>query len=85
MKKFLIVLSKIIVILVWIIFTDAGEKAEWYVIFYQYENTIHKCSRDKYNEYMELMNNPTEKQQAIYMHYKYNESVHYSEQHKIDN
>jgi hypothetical protein len=51
MKK---LFTKLIIIVIWLIFTDAGEKTEWYIVFYQDENTVHKCSRDKYLEMHEF-------------------------------
>ena len=80
MKKLLYLLG---LILIWLINVDAGDKTEWYVTFYEDENTIHKCGRDMYNEYRELIKSePTEKDQVIYMNYQFNESVHYTENYK---
>lgn len=76
MKKFLYLIA---LISIWLINVDAGEKTEWYVVFYSDKNTIHRCPRDMYNEYKELLSSEnSKKEQLAYMHYQYNESVYYT-------
>ena len=48
-------LSAILIILVWFITTSLNDKSSWYVEFYSDDNTIHKCPRDKYLEYKDLL------------------------------
>lgn len=80
MKAFIKVLRLTALIGVWLINVDAGDKTEWYVEFYRNDNTIHKCSRDNYNEYKELLQSkPSEKTEKICTFYRINESLNYTE------
>jgi hypothetical protein len=76
LKKFIYVL----IIAAEILFTCGGQKSEWYVVFHTEGNTIHKCPRDKYNEYRELIEGKEiEKTKYIYRNYIVNESIYYTE------
>lgn len=71
---------KLFLILFWLTNIDAGEIQEWHIEFYSDDNTIHKCHRDEYLEFKELLESEqTEKEYKIYMHYQMNESIHYTE------
>jgi len=48
----------IILILIWLVTIAPGRVLEWYVVFYEDTNTIHKCGRDEYLEMKDLLDNP---------------------------
>lgn len=55
-KKFLYL------VLIWYTFTNASEKSETWIVFYEDEKSIHKCKREDYLELMEMIEyNETQK------------------------
>ena len=72
--------TKLILILTWVVFVDANQPSEWYVVFYEDETTIHKCARDQYLEMRSLIEDePSERMKVIYNNYQVNESIYYTE------
>lgn len=47
-------MRKLLFIIIWFLFVDAGSKTEWYVEFYSNENEVHKVARDQYLEMKEF-------------------------------
>lgn len=50
-------MKKLIIILVWYLFVNSSDKTNWYVTFHTEDNVVHKCPRDEYLEYQELIKN----------------------------
>ena len=79
-------MKKLILIILWLILTNFSEKSEWYVVYYEDENTIHKCSRDKYLEIMEMFEGRyDEKYEPLYYNMLLTESINQTENHKLCN
>lgn len=44
----------VFIILSWYLFTNASDKTDEYVVFYEDDKSIHKCKREDYLEMMEM-------------------------------
>ena len=53
----------VLLVLVWYMFTNASEKTDQWVTYFEDERTIHKIKREDYLEFMEFMemNDPLRK------------------------
>lgn len=78
-------MKRIVFILTWLIVwlvncAPSEELAEWYVVFYTDDNTIHRCARDQYYEMRELIENPVSDEFTDYWYYfmwePYNKGYH---------
>lgn len=75
--------------LLWMLFVNSSEKSntpdEFIVFLTEDDGTVHKCKRIDYLEMMELMQNcnPDENETKNYNRILYEESLIYTELHKI--
>ena len=61
---------KLLTVLTWFLFVNSSETTEWYVVYYSDESTIHKCPRDKFLEYKELLQyTPPDERLDLAMYY----------------
>ena len=59
-------------ILIWQLFVNASEPTEEWIVYYEDENTVHKCKREDYLEIMDFMeSNSKERQFLEYLEWEY--------------
>lgn len=52
----------VFLILSWYLFTNASDKTDEYVVFYEDDQSIHKCKREDYLEMIEMFELYSDKQ-----------------------
>jgi hypothetical protein len=59
MRRLKTILKILSILTFWFIFISLGQPTfEWWVVFYEDENSIHKCHRTEYLEMRDLIENP---------------------------
>lgn len=78
-------MKKLIFVIIWLIFVDAGQLTDFWVELYTIDNVTVKVKRTDYLEMIELLDVNNLDYSYAYYYYLRNESEYYTELHKNNN